>query len=175
MLALGRFILAGRSDDEIEQRLATLREQLAKADSNLPSGQDFRTSVPLISWTRAGEWAGRTDPSHSDDDEEWVPTLSRVSPDAFALRVEGDLMEPEFREGDIIVVDPAREPVSGSFVVARVDNGPDGNGETTLKQFVKDGGCIYLKPLNYRYPIMDMTGREFRIVGVVVEKRKEYV
>jgi len=28
--------------------------------------------------------------------------------------------------------------------------------------------------LNVRYPIRDMTGIEFRIVGVVVEKRKRY-
>jgi SOS-response transcriptional repressor LexA len=31
---------------------------------------------------------------------------------------------------------------------------------------------MYLKPLNTRYPIKDITGGEIKIVGVVVEKRK---
>ncbi|MEW6429572.1 MAG: S24 family peptidase [Thermodesulfobacteriota bacterium] len=93
----------------------------------------------------------------------------------FTLRVVGNSMEPEFWEGDVIIVDPARQPASGSYVIAKVDGGSDGNGDATFKQFVADAGRVFLKPLNSRYPVMDMTGREFRVVGVVVEKRKEYV
>lgn len=77
-------------------------------------------------------------------------------------------MEPEFTDGDIIIADPERDPVSGSYIVAR--NG----AEATFKQFVMDGQSVFLKPLNERYPIRDMTGIEIRIVGVVVEKKKRY-
>lgn len=43
-----------------------------------------------------------------------------------------------------------------------------------MEQLIIDGPDVFLKPLNDRYPIRDMTGVEFRIIGVVVEKRKRY-
>ena len=124
--------------------------------------------VPLISWVQAGDFVdpqAQTTPGYA---ETWVETSATNSGNAFALVVSGDSMEPEFRDGDIITVDPDRAPVSGNFVV--VKNGH----EATFKQLVNDGSSVFLKPLNDRYPILDMTGIEFRIVGVVVEKRKVY-
>lgn len=77
-------------------------------------------------------------------------------------------MEPEFTEGDIVVVDPGLEAASGDYVIAK-------NGEeATFKQLIVDGGSVYLNPLNTRYPIKDMTGVEMKIVGVVVEKKNRY-
>lgn len=44
--------------------------------------------------------------------------------------------------------------------------------ETTFKQLVKDGGDLYLKPLNSRYPIKPLgTGR---VIGVVREFTKRF-
>jgi len=144
-------------------------------EPNIAPGPPIAGRVPLISWVQAGNWEPVADPYQPGDAEEWVLTTRRVGPHAFALRVVGDSMEPEFREGETIIVDPDREAVSGSYVIAKIDGGPDGNGEATFKRLIRDGGRTYLKPVNNAYPIMDMTGREFRIVGVVVEKRKEYV
>lgn len=78
-------------------------------------------------------------------------------------------MAPEFTDGDIIVVDPDKTPANGNYIIAK-----NGTTEVTFKQLVIDGQSVFLKPLNDRYPIRDMTGIEFRIVGVVVEKRKRY-
>jgi SOS-response transcriptional repressor LexA len=124
--------------------------------------------VPLISWVQAGGWEYAADPFQPGDADRWLDTTATKSKNAFALTVHGDSMEPEFTEGDIIIVDPEREPVSGSYIIAK--NG----AEATFKQFVMDGQSVLLKPLNGRYPIRDMTGIEFRVVGVVVEKRKRY-
>jgi SOS-response transcriptional repressor LexA len=77
-------------------------------------------------------------------------------------------MAPEFVEGDVIIVDPERVPTSGSYVV--VKNG----AEATFKQYIRDGESHFLKPLNDRYPIKEISGPGFKIVGVVVEKRKKY-
>jgi SOS-response transcriptional repressor LexA len=124
--------------------------------------------VPLISWVQAGDWQFVADPFQPGDADEWLDTTATRSEHAFALSVRCDSMEPEFTDGDIIIVDPERDPVSGSYIVAK--NG----AEATFKQLVMDGQSVFLKPLNERYPIRDMTGIEFRIVGVVVEKRKRY-
>ena len=50
----------------------------------------------------------------------------------------------------------------GNFVVVR-----NGDNEATFKQLVKDGGDLYLKPLNERYPIKPLGNSQ--IVGVVRE------
>ena len=133
-----------------------------------PANRSQPNLVPLISWVQAGDWQFAADPFQPSDADEWLDTTATRSEHAFALSVRGDSMEPEFTEGDIIIVDPEREPVSASYIVAK--NG----AEATFKQFVMDGQSVFLKPLNSRYPIRDMTGIEFRIVGVVVEKRKRY-
>jgi len=124
--------------------------------------------VPVISWVQAGDWKEVADPFQPGDADEWMETDATASPYAFALRVVGDSMEPEFMPGDTIVIDPERPAENGSYVV--VKNGT----EATFKQIVMDGQSVFLKPLNSRYPIKDMTGIEIRIVGVVVEKRKRY-
>jgi SOS-response transcriptional repressor LexA len=124
--------------------------------------------VPIISWVQAGDWSCVADPFHPGDAEEWVNTTETAHPNAFALVVKGDSMEPEFAEGDIITVDPGRAYCSGSFVV--VKNGD----EATFKQLIIDGSSVFLKPLNDRYPIKDVTGMDIRVVGVVIEKRKRY-
>ena len=41
----------------------------------------------------------------------------------FALRVLGDDMLPEFKEGNIIIIDPGGTVRSGCFVVANTDDG----------------------------------------------------
>jgi len=124
--------------------------------------------VPVISWVRAGGWETVSDPFQPGSADEWIDTTATDSQYAFALRVVGDSMEPEFKEGEIIVVDPELQPESGDFVVAK--NGDD----ATFKQLVRDGRQVFLKPLNSRYPIKDMTDIDFRIVGVVREKRNRY-
>lgn len=118
--------------------------------------------VPLISWVQAGAWQEAADPYQPGDCERMVAVTRNVSETAFALRVRGDSMEPRFPEGSIIVVDPDREPENGSFVVVRMEE----QAEVTFKQLVIDAGVRMLKPLNERYPIMEINGHA-TVVGVV--------
>ena len=120
--------------------------------------------VPLISWVQAGNWQNVEDPFYPGDAERWYSSSRTKSEYAFALTVHGDSMEPRFLDGDVIVIDPEKPYENGSYVIAK-------NGEeATFKQLVIDGENVYLKPLNSRYPIKDMTGIEFKIVGVVVQR-----
>jgi SOS-response transcriptional repressor LexA len=172
-LHIGRWILDGHDP---EQWKPPLRDQLAPTMANVPAkispnispGPPVLSKIPIISWVRAGDWAEVVDPYQPGYAEEWIDTTATRHPNAFALVVRGDSMAPEFIEGEIITVDPGREAVNGSYVVAK--NGD----EATFKQLVFDGPNVFLKPLNKRYPIRDMTGINFRIIGVVVEKVKRY-
>ncbi len=131
-----------------------------------PEDRQAPRPVPVISWVAAGGWEYAADPHPPGHADEWVDSSWARSPNSFALVTHGDSMAPEFCEGDIIVVDPDVPPHNGSFVIAK--NG----AEATFKQLIVDGDRRYLKPLNPRYPIIDGVG--FRVVGVVVEKKKRY-
>jgi SOS-response transcriptional repressor LexA len=62
--------------------------------------------------------------------------------EAFALRVLGQDMLPEFREGDIIIVEPDGALKDGCFVLARPD------GEWMLRQLVKRDDAWWVRVLN---------------------------
>jgi len=124
--------------------------------------------IPIISWVQAGDWQNAEDPFQPGQADEWTITVETSHQNAFALIVHGDSMQPGFHENDIITVDPGREPKNGDYIVAKNGN------EATFKQLVIDGSSVFLKPLNSRYPIKDMTGVDFVIVGVIVEKRQKY-
>lgn len=135
-------------------------------DNNVSIGPDLRGQVPLISTVPAGDFKEAIDNLHPGDYERMIDVSVPVGRHTFALRVSGDSMEPEFRDGDVIVVEPDIQAEHGDFVVAK--NG----GDATFKQLWKDGVDWYLKPLNNRYPIK-LLG-DSAIIGVVREKTKRY-
>ena len=138
--------------------------------SNTTPGPELRPPVPLISWVQAGNWTECTEPYPPGVADEWVSPSTRVSACAFALTVRGDSMEPRFTEGDVLIVDPDLEARSGDFVIVRLDDAQ----EATFKQLVIDGAQRFLKPLNARYPVVEINGNA-TIVGVVVEKRQVFL
>ena len=139
-------------------------DSLAANGSNVSPGPDLYY-LPLISWIQAGEWTEISN-HHPGDYEQLVPVTRRYSSRAFALKIVGDSMQApdgdSFPEGAIISVEPLQEARNGSYVVAQ--NGH--REEATFKQLVIDGNRRYLKPLNPRYPIIEIT-EEITICGVV--------
>ena len=84
--------------------------------------------------------------------------------ESFALRVLGCDMEPEFREGDIIIVEPDGALKDGSFVLARP------GGEWTLRQLARTEAGWYLRALNAA-PGSDLPLPDLSCVhGVVIQK-----
>lgn len=121
--------------------------------------------VPVISWTQAGHWREVTEPT--GDYDEYVETDSNG---AFALRVRGDSMEPEFHEGDIIIVNPALKQEHNDYLVVSNEE-----GEATFKQLKKYGRTRVLHPLNPKYEDIELNREtEYRVIGVVIEKKKKY-
>ncbi|MEN8760943.1 MAG: S24 family peptidase [Thiogranum sp.] len=82
----------------------------------------------------------------------------------FALRVLGDMMEPEFEHGCIIVIDPEGLVKDGCFVVANY------NDEFYFRQLVMDADRLLLKCLNHAYDeVVEISGLD-DINGVVSQK-----
>ena len=118
--------------------------QLMSGDSNTATGPDIRGAVPLLSDVQAGMYKMHVDNFHpGDGGSELINTSVPVKKHTFALRVTGDSMEPDFVPGMVIIIEPEMEAQPGDFVIAK-----NGEGETTFKQLIKDGGDWYLKPMN---------------------------
>ena len=56
------------------------------------------------------------------DAEVLLPFPARCSAGTFVLRVRGESMEPKFHDDGLIFVDPQVAPVSGRYVVVRLED-----------------------------------------------------
>ena len=83
--------------------------------------------------------------------------------EAFALMVLGDSMEPEFREGEVILIEPEGLATDGSFVLAQLD------GEWIFRQLAKQGEGWQLRALNPAYPAADIADLG-AVKGVIIQK-----
>ncbi|MEO5377282.1 MAG: XRE family transcriptional regulator [Magnetococcus sp. DMHC-6] len=133
---------------ENERKYSTSRSSL---NNQAQSESSESAKIPLLSWSEAGERL--TNPQANID---YVHLGPQVNDSTFALKVSGDAMETEFSNGDIILVDPSLQPCNNAFVVVRLL----GEDNATFKQLIMDGGRRYLKPLNPRYPIIEIDYRE---------------
>lgn len=127
--------------------------------------------VPLISYVQAGKWREIVDAYPPGGAEEWVTPLNQHGPHAFALRVVGDSMLPEYRDGDVIVVDPDVSPNPGDCVVAK-----NHHEEATFKKYRPRGRnaagieLYELVPLNQDYATLYSDRDNTTIIGAVMEQ-----
>ncbi len=91
--------------------------------------------------------------------------MSECGSEPFALRVIGDSMEPEFKDGNIIIIDPDAVVSDGAYVFA-VD-GIDGD-EYIFRQLRIEDEKHTLVPLNKNYPEIPISGLE-QVHGVIIQ------
>ena len=91
--------------------------------------------------------------------------MSECGNEPFALRVIGDSMEPEFKDGHIILIDPDAVVNDGAYVFA-VD-GIDGD-EYIFRQLKIEGDNYTLVALNDKYPEIIISGLE-QVHGVIIQ------
>jgi phage repressor protein C with HTH and peptisase S24 domain len=90
----------------------------------LPAGARPARRIPLIGLTQAGADGFFDDggyPVGGSWDEVALPEIA--DPNAYALEISGDSMEPVFRDGDLVIVSPAAPIRRGDRVVVRTRDG----------------------------------------------------
>ncbi len=114
--------------------------------------------VPVINKVPAGYPADFSDlgyPARIADEYIRTPDLS--DPDAFAARVVGDSMEPNYQEGDIVVFSPIREIIDGMDCFVRLEPDHESTFKRIYFQTDEDGNeMIRIQPINNRYPPMTL-------------------
>lgn len=92
----------------------------------------------------------------------YIPTeLVEGRPNAYAAFVDGDCLSPTFNDGDMVLVDPDREPAPGDYVVM----GREGWQSHAARLVELGGGCPLLADGHHPAPYRVMGET---IVGVIV-------
>lgn len=138
--------------------------------AEIPQG----TRVPILSYVQAGQWREMCEQATAFDGSlEYVAAGVSVGSCAFGLWVRGNSMEPDFKEGDLLIVDPDEAPKAGDFVIAK-----NGSEEATFKKFRSRGEYddgtprFELVPLNDDHETLSTDQTSIAIIGVVVEHRR---
>lgn len=118
----------------------------------LPGASTARTAtrrVPLIGLAQAGGEGFFDDggyPVGGGWDEVSLPEIG--DPNAYALEISGDSMEPVYRDGDMVIVSPSAPIRRGDRVVVRTSR-----GEVMAKQLARRSARrVELKSLNPAHP-----------------------
>ena len=142
-----------------------LGELLAESDLNIEQERLPLAAgrlVPVINKVAAGYPRDFNDldyPVGIADDYVRCPDMH--DPNAFAVRVVGDSMEPKFREGDIVIFSPAAEVHNGDDCFVRFAM----PHETTFKRvFFESDDKVRLQPRNEKYSPTIVDGK--RINGL---------
>jgi phage repressor protein C with HTH and peptisase S24 domain len=115
----------------------------------MPARSVTTRRIPLIGLAQAGGEGFFDDggfPVGGSWDEVGLPEVA--DPNAYALEISGDSMEPVYRDGDLVIVSPAAPLRRGDRVVARTHG-----GEVMAKELARRSARkIELKSLNPAYP-----------------------
>lgn len=84
----------------------------------------------------------------------------------YALVITSGLWEPRLKKGDTLIIDPIKEPESENCVLAY----REGENESTLKEYVREGEKEYLCSLSKDLPAIEVQ-QGIQILGVVIERR----
>ena len=121
----------------------------ARALASNASTRATARRVPLIGFAQAGGDGYFDDggyPVGGGWDEVTLPEIG--DPNAYALEISGDSMEPVFRDGDMVIVSPSAPIRRGDRVVVRTDH-----GEVMAKQLARRSARrIELRSLNPAHP-----------------------
>lgn len=107
------------------------------------------------------------------DTEEISADMLRGGKQYFGLKVKGNSMEPDYLDGDTLILERTDDCESGDDCVVMV-NGDDG----TFKRVFKNENGIILQPLNSEYAPMVFTNEQIenlpvKVIGIVEEIRRK--
>lgn len=100
--------------------------------------------------------------SLGDGDGGEEPASNYISSGVEGIRLQGDCMEPHFRQGDVLFIKRQEDAENGQKVIALLDD-----GSVTCKVYKLDEqGRAYLNGTNGAYPSIT---EGFKIVGIVAQ------
>ncbi|HCV3310082.1 LexA family protein [Acinetobacter baumannii] len=131
--------------------------------------------IPVLDYVQAGFWHEVAYDGTTPHSYTYTDYIGNNPEAIFSVIVQGNSMEPDFKEGDMLIVDASILPKPGCFVIAQ-----NGSHEATFKKYRvlahdEYGREIFeLIPLNKDYPILSSKTHEIRIIGVVIRHMRDF-
>lgn len=131
--------------------------------------------IPVLDFVQAGQWRevvydGVIPLNYTYTD------YSGSEPDAvISVIVDGLSMAPDFKPGDMLIVDTSKSPNPGSYVIAQ-----NGDHKVTFKKYRVTGYDEHgreefeLIPINPDFPVLSSTQHQIGIIGVVVRHMRDF-
>jgi SOS-response transcriptional repressor LexA len=162
-----------RAAGNLVRKLQLQERYFEQGASNVSLASMGDRPIPVISEIHCGKFREIIDTFAAGDGESFLTTDLELGPYAFALRLEGDSMQPEFIEGERVIIDPDVHPQTGDFVAAR-----DGKNRGTFKKYRLRGidaqgkEVFELIPLNDKYDTLRSDLEPLEVIGTMVEHRR---
>ncbi|OEC84755.1 helix-turn-helix domain-containing protein [Acinetobacter sp. YK3] len=124
--------------------------------------------IPLLNYAEVDLWKKIQSHEIEPKKHTYTVSFSNVPESLFSLIVQGNSMEPEFKEGDILIVDTLTPPKPGNYVISI-----NGSHEALFRKYRvachdKNGKEIFeLIPINQDYPVISSMTHDIKIIGVV--------
>ncbi len=89
----------------------------------------------------------------------------------FAVKMQGNSMEPKFSNDTLLIFDLNKTPVNGDFVLL------SSSGEVTLRQFFFKQSLSYKKCLNPKYKDykLSIINKDSKYLGTLIQSRTNYI
>ncbi len=121
-------------------------------------------SIPIIEWEMVSSWLFKRKSITPTNHQRWITTERTISNHSFALTSLA-FMEPRFRKGSVLIIDPAAKFKDGHFILLAVNN-----QQPTVRKVLMDGADILLKSFDEPQPMIKLTKKHV-IFGTILESR----
>lgn len=149
--------------------LEAIAEALEVPVSALAAERNLTAEVPVVAFVSAGEGVAFTDQGYpAGGGMYFLPRPPQFTdPNGFGVEVSGDSMVPKYEDGQVVMVDTRKRPVSGDYAVVGLMN-----GDKYVKRYREAGGRVILESVNPLYPPIVVEPHDVRFAYKVVWARE---
>jgi repressor LexA len=125
--------------------------------------------VPVVAFASAGPGVEFTDQGYpAGGGMYFLPRPPQFTdPNGFGVEVAGDSMVPKYEDGQVVMVDTRKRPVSGDYAVIGLMG-----GDKYVKRYRESGGRVVLESVNPIYPPVVVEPSEVRFAYKIVWVRE---
>lgn len=152
---------------KIAKLWAEVGGKIGESIKTTPANARFEQWVPKVSQMKAG---AITDFEEFLQEAQEYRATTATDPKAIVLEVNGDSMEPEYRDGDEVTLVPSVDPVSGKAAFIRFK---DGSATFKVWRRIGTGEKLELKALNPTYPPIVVKTEDVEGIYRVYELRRK--
>jgi phage repressor protein C with HTH and peptisase S24 domain len=133
--------------------------------SELAGPLPFSSEVPVIAFVSAGPGVAFTDQGYpAGGGMYFLPRPPQFTdPNGFGVEVSGDSMVPKYEDGQVVMVDTRKRPVSGDYAVVGLMS-----GDKYVKRYREAGGMVILESVNPAYSPVVVEPSEVRFAYKIV-------